>query len=394
MTKYGISEDRRRAFADLVDRVAVTEESDPVAFRRVKRHQGELRDWFATRTAWPLVLRRSFARLVKTPSATLPGAVLPMLSGPRDYEILAWILWFGEKEPGGQFVLSDMLAEIEAQANLAGGARRLDWNEASHRASLKRAAKTLEDLGVLIREDGDLERYVRDAEGDVLYGFSDLSRYLHVNLSDALYRDLVHRGDASALSQPAPRGTGPEQRLYRSLLLTSGLDCTDDPEAFAVLRGRDRRQRISDDFASAFGWDLEVTGSYASLLRPADSRQATTFPGQGSATHLVLLLTGRLRELVAQGALPVDVDERVAISEVRLESEVHFLQAEFGSLWAKAYAERTAADLASQAIEEMRFWGFAQGPDEHGQYVILPMAARFAGFYTEDGDGLEHGESG
>jgi uncharacterized protein (TIGR02678 family) len=384
-------EERRRAFAQILDHVAVTSASDPASFRRIRRLQTEMQAWFASRAGWPLVVSRDFARLVKTPALHNPGGDFRRAQSPLDYELIAWVLWYGERAAGGQFILSDLLAEVQAQANLSGGAGHVDWSIYAHRRAFHHAMTTLEEMGVIARNDGDLRGWLDSGGGDVLYEFTDLSLHLYVDLPDGIYDELVVSGDATGLAGPQARPAPPEQRLYRTLLLEPALYAMDDPEAYALATSRDRRETLEHDLAETFGWDLEVTDAYIAVLRPAETRAGRTFPAPSSIVHVALLFCGCVREQLEMGLVEADHHDRVHLSEARIEQILLGVREEHEGNWSVSFARRSLADLAAETIASMREWGFLEGPDGDGRYALLPLAARFRGIYTEDGEGLDKG---
>jgi hypothetical protein len=62
------------------------------------------------------------------------------------------------------------------------------------------------------------------------------------------------------------------------------------------------------------------------------------------------------------------------------------LQARHGDRWGKGVREQSVRSLARDVVGEMKAWGLLRGPDEKGQYVVLPTAARLAAHYADEED--------
>ena len=374
-------EERARTFASLLDNVAITASGNPPEFRRARRLAAEARSWFGSRADWALVSTRDFVRLIKTPAGGRAGIPFRGLQTPLDYELLTWILWFGERHGEPQFLLSSLLAEVQAQANSVSGPGHVDWDVRAHRASLSRAMASLEDLRLLLHyPDSDIREWVETTTGNVLYEFTSLQPYLQVNY--------VSAGDCS----PAETSVSAEQRLYRGLLLAPALYPEDDPGAFALLRDTELRLRVADDLAETFGWELDVTRSYASLVRSEVTRPARLFPSESSINHVVLLLCGVVRDGLATGDIVVSMDDRVVLSSTRIEELVRHVRLQHGANWSARLADRSLAGIVDETLGAMRGWGMIEGPDADDSYTILPLAARFRGIYSADGNGLDKGE--
>jgi uncharacterized protein (TIGR02678 family) len=344
-----------------------------------------------------VVVEREFARLLKTPARHRPVGEFARVQSPRDYEMLSWILWYGEKLGRGQFLLTQMAHEIAGHANLLLGSTHIDWKDRGQRYALLRAVEVLVGAGALARYDGEIERWAQSREGDVLYEFSDLALRIHVSLPDEVYRALAEDGggfpeaEAEAAGGSAP-DVSDEERVFRALLLQPALYRFEDPAAFAVLASADRRRRIADDLAEHLGWELEVTPNYAAVVRTSPARQRRTFPRRGTSNQVALLMAGRIRELVEAGELAATDDDRVPVSRVRLESVLRDIREMHGTNWSVSYRNRAFADQFDEAVSTMREWGLVEGPDAEDRFAVLPLAGRFRAVYTNREDALAPGE--
>jgi uncharacterized protein (TIGR02678 family) len=378
-----------RAYVDLLDRAAVSAAADDAAFRRIRATIDEVRTWYARRTGWPTIVTRDMIRTVKTPSVAHVGQGFEWVSDPLDYELFVWILWYGESIASDQFVFSDLVAEVELRATELQGEGPFTWNRLEHRRSLKRAAEALEDLGAIREVDGSVAAYAEARAEDALYEFTDVSRHLHLSSPDDVYDAVVVRGALDGLREPVDDAADVEQRLYRTLLLSPALHAHHDPAAFALLRSPTRRERIAEDVRAHLGWDLEVTPGYACLLRPArDARGRATFPTRSAEAHVVLLLCGCVRRLVATGELVPDELDGIVVTRAWLDSRIVELQADFGAHWGRTMARLSLDALVDGVISLMRGWGLMEPAEDGDDVRILPLAARWEAAYVDDGGAL------
>lgn len=375
-------EDRHKPFTDLLDRVAVTAADDPVAFSRIRARLQEVREWFALRCGWSVIYTRDVVRLVKAPAVALPAHGLKWVDARLDYELLVWVLWYGERIAGDQFVLTDLVRELELEIRQQIGAEHFDWNDRAHRLALQRAMRALEQMGMVRRIDGDIEDVVADRSDDALYEFTPLAQQMPVALADDLYDTIVLRGDATVLQRPLSDASTPEQRLYRALLLNPAVSAADDPDAFHLLTRRERRRQIAADLEMALGWDLEVTASFACLLRPmADAVAQVSFPGWGTLAGILVLLCGYLRDAAEAGRYVPDAFDRLRLSTAQVDGALTDLTVQYGDHWSAEYRNMGHTALVTTVTDTMREWGFLVGPDADGYVLIMPWAARYRGEY-------------
>lgn len=384
--------ERQAAVVDLLDRPAVRVDEDPVAFRRVRRHLGELRQWFDQRCRWPLLASREVIRLLRIPARTRVGfgaAAFHEFQQSLDYELFTWVLWFAGGGRFDQFLLSELVTEVEARANALAGHRHVDFDDYAHRQAMVRALRAHERLGTLRRVDGDPTSWVqrRDA-GDGLYEFGPLAYHLLAALPRDGIRRLLSRDDAAAEVE-VEDGLPPRVRLYRGLLLAPAVFRADDPEAFQLLLDRHERRRIADELYDMTGWELEMTGAYAALTRASGSasRYGELFPARRARTDVALLVCSAVLEGVRRGTREWPIDDAggcVVLTEVQLEGLVVELSDRYRSFWGTTYAGRSTEALLRDAVEELRSWDLLRGPDGDGRYRLLPLAARFRAFYPEE----------
>lgn len=384
-----------RPYTDLLDRAAVTTADDDTAFRRIRARIEEVRAWYARRTGWPTILTREMVRTVRTPSVVHMGQGFEWVSDRLDYELFVWILWYAESTATDQFVFSELVKEVEHRTAELQGEGHFTWDRLEHRRALKRAAEALEVLGAIREVDGSVSDYAESRGEDALYEYTVVARHLHLTFPDELHEALVSGAAADVLAEPVRDASDDEQRLYRALLLSPALHAHQDPEAFEVLRSRDRRERVAADIREALGWDLEVTRGYAALLRPArDAFGRSTFPTRSAETHVILLLCGRLRELVAEGALVPDELDRIVVTRAWLTTQTVALQREFGDNWGRTIARVPLDELVERLVSLLCGWGLMERTDTDDELRILPLAARWEATYAGGDEGLGGDDDG
>jgi uncharacterized protein (TIGR02678 family) len=387
-------QDLQIAYRALLDSFAVQADESPDIFRTIRVRQKEMQTWLFDSTGWWLTVTSDCAYVAKLPARTIPWQGFDTvrdrpLVRPLDYELLVWALWYGERKPLDHTFLIGMLAsEIVEETRPFVGAGHIDWNLREHRESLVRAMRTLEDMGAVRRLDGEAEWFERDGmEADLVYEFTPVARVLRIQPAS----ELLPAGVALATAAD-DRPLTTRQRLYRLLLTTPAVLAELEPQAFALLAQAKDRLSVAADLEARLGWFLEVTPTYAALLRQREPGAKPSFPTGHIVSRIVLLLCHHLRRQVARrgatehGGLRPDGYDRLLMDEARFQSELGKVKQKYDKWWGAAMRARPLPSLRDEVLAWMRDWELASGPAEDGQITVYPTAARFAAVYA-DGDG-------
>lgn len=377
----------------LIDRDVITAEADRALLEKIRRHAPALQNAFTRFTGWWLQAHPEFARLVKTPARPEASHGLAWARGRFDYELLAWVLWYGEHTGGRRFTLTQIAEEIRVRTASPDGVAGVDWGSRDQRLAARRVFRGLEEMGVLRLQDGSADEWTdENGKRDALYAWGAAAWKLHVAIPPA---ELERRAEGRAAPpHPAPADATDEVRLYRTLLLNPALFRRDDPAAFRLLDDPVQRAHVARQIRHLTHWELEVTAAYARVLRPAraDDAVQTPIPVLSGISHAVLCFCGLLRDRQAAGRLAPAGDECFLVHRGRVEQDVAELQARFGQKWGKTMREQPIRSLTRELVDEMRTWGLMRGPDETGMYQVLPTAARLAAHYGGETEAEREGD--
>ncbi len=379
-------EDFRAAATALIDTTTIASDVDRVTHQQVRRNLTALNTWFSDRTGWRIQDHAEFVRLVKTPARAEPAHALPWARDRRDYELLVWVLWYGEQTGGRRFIISQMAEEIRVRSSDDGDEYAFDWLRHAERRRLVRVLDALVAMGIVRIMDGSLDEWDHDeGKRDALCEWGAAAWQLHVPFRPEVL-DRLAAGELATVPEPEVVPPSPRMRLYRHLLLGSACFQRDDPEAFQELvRDPETTRTIAADLLNHTGWELEVTPAYARLLRlPGDAASVRPpIPAESSLGHVVLLLCGALRAEQERGALSALGGDWFAISRASLELLISELQDAHGDGWRKDYRTNAAEWIAEDVVPEMVQWGLLRGPDEDGMMQITPLVARLTGVYVD-----------
>jgi uncharacterized protein (TIGR02678 family) len=349
-------------------------------FRLVRRHAGDLRDWFDRNTGWPLRVDAEAARLGRTPGTladpTHPAREATRTRAPftrRRYVLLCLALAALERGEA-QIALGRLAEQVvldAADPHLIAAGIEFTLERRDERLDLAAVVRLLIRYGVLRRVAGDEDAYVSGA-GDVLY---DVQRRVLAGLlaarrgpsmiaAEGFEERLTELTAESALDSDELRFRAIRQRLTRRLL--------DDPVLYyAELSDEElvylTRQRafITARITELTGLVAEVRAEGIAMVDPLDDLTDVRMPEQGTHGHVTLLLAEHL-------AAATD-----AVGRVELERRVRELAQEHGGFWSKNARQPGAeGELVDLALAKLTALGLVTTAP--GGVVPLPALARYA----------------
>jgi uncharacterized protein (TIGR02678 family) len=402
---------RRASTADLMKAHLALMEKEVILprqsdlFRLVKYHYYALQTWHDQHTGWRIQRDASAIRLIRNPGATTPGYLYDRLKDPGDFACLAWILWYAENRQltgrgnDQQFLLSQLAEQIQEQsASGAASERKFDFRKPADRYSIQRALQYLEDLGGLQLVDGQTRDWVEQtANADVLYEFTDVVRSLIVALNPQLVTMVAERLNArlttlqpTILLSQAGTSISPLVRAWRTLLLGPALFRFDDPPAFAELRAH--ADAIANELLETFGWLLDIHRDYACVVRASGmaTGPVTSLTPFGTNDQIAMLLCKATREQVESGAWPSpDMYGCLHVTTEDMSELFYAVRERYGENWGSEARSKSSRSLLNDVCRKMRQAGLLRGPDEAGNMLVLPTAARYTAIYEKTGQEMK-----
>jgi len=382
----------------------------PELFRLIHRHYHTLQTWHDQHTGWRIQRGPTVIRLVRHLSAITPGYLYDRLKEPGDFACLTWILWFAEnRQLSGrgidqQFLLSQLAEQIQEQSiSGAGEAVKLDFRRPSDRFSIQRALHYLEDLEGIQLVDGQTREWVEQTPGaDVLYEFTDVIRSLVAAFNSQVVAAVSTRlNDHTATLQPAllpgAETTPGLVRAWRALLLGPAFFRYDDSAAFAELLAH--ADATANALLDTFGWLLEVNRDYACVVRASgmSAGPVTSLTPFGTNDQVALLLCRAIRKQVESGIWPSpDAYGCLHVTTEDVAELFYSVREQYGEHWGSEARNKSSRSLLNEVYKKMRQVGLLRGPDEVGNVLILPTAARYSATYDKTGQepGLHHPPDG
>ena len=380
-------------------------------FRLVQHHYRRLQTWHDSYTGWRIQRSSTVIRLVRRPSALTPGYLYERLKEPRDFACLTWTFWYAEnRQLSGrgndqQFLLSQLAEQIQEQsAQGTQSEAKFDFRRPADRYSIQRALQYLEDLGGLQLVDGQTKEWVEQTpNADVLYEFTDVIHSLVAALQPHVLNTIARQfsDDNDQYSQGTvlrptllphtAEAVSDLTRAWRTVLLGPALFQFDDPAAFAALRAH--ADDVANELLETFGWLLDIRRDYACIIRASGTSTGPVTPMTlfGASDQIAMLLCAAIRTQVESRAWPApDGYGRLHVTTEDMANLFYSLREQYGENWGTDARNKSSRSLLNEVYRKMRQLGLLRGPDETGNVLILPTAARYSASYDKTGQEPSH----
>ncbi len=352
--------DLARATRGLLRRPLLRHGADADAFRFVRRHATELREWFDQNTGWRLHVDTEIARLFKIAEpdpygihpAREPRSQLPF--GRRRYVLLCLALSVLERADA-QITLGRLAEGIIVAADderLAIAGVRFELNGREERSDLVAVVRVLLELGVLARVAGDEDTFVRES-GDVLY---DVERHvLSVLISAPRGPSMIAEYDfddrlRELTTEPEPHSEDLRTRAIRHRLTRRLLDepvvYFDELSDAELGYLSSQRSALTKRISERTGLVAEIRAEGIAMVDPRDELTDVWMPEVGTDGHVALLVTEYL-------AARSD-DERSGCPVSELQALVRRLANEHQAYWRRSTRDPGAeVGLVEHALERL-----------------------------------------
>lgn len=251
----------------------------------VRRNLPAIREALA-RLGWVLVVERDFVRLRKSPPMRRHGSS----AGPTPLQASWFFLIVAAAESlSPRVALPQLVMAARAAASEAGLSVTHDIAE---RRAIVHALRMLDERGVVMQVDGDVDGFIDDEEARVLLAIHH-SRLVHV---------IANFGPADPTTEPAlwleqvEREPDAARRMRRRLVDDTVVHVADLDDAEADWLSRRVRGDDGGPLATAFGLHLERRAEGAAFVVPDEAFRylyelgSTPFPAPGTVPHAALLL--------------------------------------------------------------------------------------------------------
>lgn len=269
-------------------------------YYQMKDGIGEIQNFLSEKLGYHVIVNPYVIKLEKIPAHPENWMGIMEFSEPMEYVLFCLTLMFLEdKEIDGQFILSQLTEFIQSVWKQSD----LDWTVYQNRRYLVKVLKYCVKCGILQVYDGSEDSFKNDSQADVLYLNTGVSRYFMRNFTRDITgftspQDFLGE-DWFGLDED--RGIIRRQRVYRRLLMSMGMERTEETEEdFAYIRTYGKKN-IEKDLCGYLDCELQIYKNQAFLILGEECGMGKAFPDAGSLSDIALLCCGQIVEFVAFG---------------------------------------------------------------------------------------------
>ena len=348
----------------------------------------ELREFLEEKLGYRLIINPLLVKLEKLPGKPEPFMGIQDFKDKLEYAMLCLILMFlEERSAEEQFVLSQLTEYV--QANYAGLASEyvssdipdtLKWISLSTRRAFIRVMKFCESNGFFRVNDGDAEGFIRDADTEVLYEATGVSRYFarHFTRDIMDYSTLEDFETNERPDEDDNRGINRRHRVYRKIILSP---CVvregDDDEVFKYIRNqRNTLERDMDDYLNC---ELDIHQNCAVLIENGDLHFSRKFPERSNLSDITLNLFSMLRTDVLNGKIFREKNDTISIEYLEFTTYISTCKRANGTNYGSTFQKMSEAELAKNVLDYMASMGLCRVEDD--TVIISPLAGKVNGGY-------------
>lgn len=365
----------------LMENFWINKTKDKELYIKTKRVSGKIHKFFTEQLGWNLINNERILKLEKLPARAESYMGITEFTETRDYCIFCSLLIFLEdKEDNEQFLLSELVAMIEAQLQ---GYMEVDWIMFTQRKSLVRVLKFAEEKGLLEVYDGSSESVTGNIEHEVLYENTGLSRYFATNFGYSIsdftsYRDF----EAGQIKELATdRGHFRINRVYRQLAAAPVMywESVEDQDSLYL---KNQRQWVQKYLNENLGGKLHIHRNAAFFVMDEDDCFGEFHPREATISEVTLNICAELREQIERQMLQRENDDTIRITAVNFQEILASCKRKYSVAWSKEFREMMPEKLKHVMVDYMESW-MLLSHDGDG-IVLYPAIGKIIGVYPEE----------
>lgn len=350
-------------------------------YYQIKDGIGKYQNFLSEKLGYHIIVNSYVIKLEKIPAVPENWMGIMEFSEPTEYVFFCLTLMFLEdKELDGQFILSQLTEFIQSVWKQSD----IDWTIYQNRRCLVKVLKYCVKCGILQVYDGSEDSFKNDSQADVLYLNTGVSRYFMHNFTK----------DITGFTSPEEfigeewfgldedRGVIRRQRVYRRLLMSMGMERTDETEEdFLYIRNYGKKN-IEKDFSEFLDCELQIYKNQAFLILGEDANMGKCFPDDNSISDIALLCGNMLRDMVEQGVIRQDIQDVIYIYENQLLDIIENCKKIYQKGFAKKYRDMTTKEFCNNVMEYLVQMEFIE--KQESRIRIHGSFCRVVGRYPAD----------
>lgn len=366
------------AVRTLMEKYWINKGKEKELYQKTRRELNQYRRFFTEQLGWNLINNERVLKLEKLPAHAESFMGITAFTEIRDYCIFCTLLIFLEdKEDGEQFLLSELVAMVEAQLQES---LEIDWTMFHQRKSLVRALRFAEDMGLLEVYDGSSESVASGMEHEVLYENTGLSRYFAVNFGYSIsdFTSWQDFEEEQIKELETDRGHFRTNRVYRQLAAAPAMywETAEDADSLYL---KNQRQWIGKHLDEYLGGSLHIHKNAAFFVLDEEDCFGEVHPREAAISEVCLNVCTELREHIASPAMKRQADDCVKISREEFAKTLSVCKEKYQKAWSKEFREMKLPKLIETLLAYMKSWMLARETEE--ELILYPAVGKLTGVY-------------
>ncbi len=376
----------------LLENFWITRDDNREEYYEIKDNKLKIERFFSEKAAWKLIFNSKLIKLEKIPAKAESFMGINEFKEIMDYCILCSLLMILEdEEDGKQFLLSSLTDRIKIYIKEY---IEIDWLNYSHRQSLVRAFKYAESIGLIRKNDGDINKYNNSVEIDVLYEKTGFSRYFAVDFQRDISDYTSYKDFEIEKIEDINMDKGEQRinRIYRNLLTTPAVYWEESKDADSIYI-RNQRPALESNLKKCILGNLHIHKNSAFLGFDDEDLLGEIHPKRrGTLSDIVLLICGELRKKIINQELKREIKDFIEISKENMLVIIDESKSRYGINWSKEYREMKLEKLYENIVEYMEEWKFIEGVSED-KLIVCPAVGKIIGRYKKVKKGVNDEQS-
>ena len=376
----------------LLENFWITRDDNREEYYEIKDNKLKIERFFSEKAGWKLIFNSKLTKLEKIPAKTESFMGISEFKEIMDYCILCSLLMILEdEEDGKQFLLSSLTDRIKIYIKEY---IEIDWMNYSHRQSLVRAFKYAESIGLIRKNDGDINKYNNSVEIDVLYEKTGFSRYFTVDFQRDISDYTSYKDFEIEKIEDINMDKGEQRinRIYRNLLTTPAVYWEESKDADSIYI-RNQRPALESNLKKCLLGNLHIHKNSAFLGFDDEGLLGEIHPKRrGTLSDIVLLICRELRKKIINQELKREIKDFIEISKENMLVIIDESKSRYGINWSKEYREMKLEKLYENIVEYMEEWKFIEGVSED-KLIVCPAVGKIIGRYRKVKKGVNDEQS-
>lgn len=376
----------------LLENFWITRDDNREEYYEIKDNKLKIERFFSEKAGWKLIFNSKLTKLEKIPAKTESFMGISEFKEIMDYCILCSLLMILEdEEDGKQFLLSSLTDRIKIYIKEY---IEIDWMNYSHRQSLVRAFKYAESIGLIRKNDGDINKYNNSVEIDVLYEKTGFSRYFAVDFQRDISDYTSYKDFEIEKIEDINMDKGEQRinRIYRNLLTTPAVYWEESKDADSIYI-RNQRPALESNLKKCLLGNLHIHKNSAFLGFDDEGLLGEIHPKRrGTLSDIVLLICRELRKKIINQELKREIKDFIEISKENMLVIIDESKSRYGINWSKEYREMKLEKLYENIVEYMEEWKFIEGVSED-KLIVCPAVGKIIGRYRKVKKGVNDEQS-